>query len=367
MSLGAAGVCLGNRAVSKHLLDQTQPVSRTKLVLPLLTEMGKADKKTVVLAQFGDIVLPNDAVECNKAGLTKDVCIGVCSKKVEGGEGDRLQQELSTLLLIEDYCRDELKLKKELAPLTIDKYRQQLAFFCRWLGEREPSTQLGALFIAELRQEGYSKASIRSYYAAIRPFLHWLKIPFDLKLKRVKHLPTYHTKEEFDRLIEGIAQRHDTWANRNKERDILIVTTFAYTGLRRSELLSLTCQDIKGQFLFIHHAKGNHDRVVPLTQNLKGELKNYITKNHLLPADRLFAIGPNRLARIIREAAARAGLANITAHQLRHFFATRLIEKGARLRYVQELLGHADISTTALYIDVVPGHLTQTVELLDDE
>jgi len=281
-------------------------------------------------------------------------------------EARSLQDQLSAIVLVDDYYRQDLELK-ELAPASIYKYKQQLTLFCDWLGERQPSAELAKIFLSELRQKGYNRASIHSYYAAIRPFLHWLNIPLDLKLKKIKHLPLYHTKEDFDRLIEAIAQRDDTWAAKNRERDILIVKTLAYTGLRRSELLSLRCQHVKGDFLFIYHAKGNRDRVIPLTKSLKRELNNYITENQLLPADRLFSIGPNRLARMVREAAARAGLTNITPHQLRHFFATRLIERGAELRKVQELLGHEDISTTALYIDVVPGHLKQTIELLEDE
>jgi len=282
------------------------------------------------------------------------------------GKGARsLQEQLSAIVLVEDYYRQELELK-DLAPASIEKYKQQLCLFCDWLGERQPSAELAKVFLSELRQKGYSTASIHAYYAAIRPFLKWRGIEFKLRLKKIRRLPRYHTKDEFDRLIEAIAQRDDAWAAKNQGRDILIVKTLGYTGLRRSELLSLKCQDIKGDFLFIYHAKGNRDRVVPLIKSLKNELTDYITKNSLLPADRCFPIGPNRLARMVREAAARAGLSGITPHQLRHFFATRLIEKGAELTKVKELLGHEDISTTALYIDVVPGHLKQTIDLLED-
>jgi integrase/recombinase XerD len=277
-----------------------------------------------------------------------------------------LEDEISVLVLLDDYCHQELQVKKDLSPLTIAKYRQQLAFFCRWLGERQPSAELGALFLSELRQQEYSRASIRSYYAAIKPFLNWLKIEFKLKLKKPKRLPKYHTEEEYDRLVQAIDQRHDSWAKKKKKRDILMIRTLSLTGLRRSELLSLRCQDIKQGRAFIYRAKGDRDRVIPLTKSLNNELAKYIKKNHLLPGDRVFQVGANRLARIIREAAGRAGLADITAHQLRHFFATRLIEKGARLRNVQELLGHADISTTAVYLDVVPQHLQETMNLLED-
>lgn len=276
-----------------------------------------------------------------------------------------LQDQVTTVVLLADYYRQDLLLK-DLEPSSIAKYQQQLTFFCDWLGEREPSAELGKLFLAQLREKGYSRASIRSYYAAIRPYLAYRNIPFKVKFKKVKRLPHYHTKDEFDRLVQTIEQRQDNWA-KNKERDALIVKTLAFTGLRRSELLSLKCQDIKAGFVFVFKGKGERDRVIPLTAKLKSELSAYLIQNQLAPCDRVFPIGPTRLARMIREAAAKAGLSNITAHDLRHFFATRLAEKGAEVRKVQELMGHQDMGTTAIYFEVVPIHLKKTVELLEEE
>lgn len=276
-----------------------------------------------------------------------------------------LQDQVTTVVRLADYYRQDLLLK-DLKPSSIAKYQQQLTFFCDWLGEREPSAELGRLFLAELRQKGYSRGSIRSYYAAIKPYLAFRNIPFKVKFKKVKRLPRYHTKDEFDRLVQAIEQRQDNWA-KNKERDALIVKTLAFTGLRRSELLSLKCQDIKEGFVFVFKGKGDRDRVIPLTAKLKSELSAYVARNQLAPCDRLFPIGPNRLARMIREAAAKAGLSDITAHDLRHYFAMRLVEKGAELRKVQELMGHEDMSTTAIYLNVVPTHLKKTVELLEEE
>ena len=277
-----------------------------------------------------------------------------------------LQDQLSTVVLLADYCWQELELKKELAPLTTAKYKQQLTFFCNWLEGREPSAELGALFIAELRQKGYSRASIRLYYAAIRPFLYWLEIPFDLKLKKIKRLPSYHSHHEFERLLDVVRQRKDNWATKNQQRDLLILKTFALTGIRKTELLSIRCQDINECYLFIHHGKGDKPRVVPLKKTLYAQLTDYIKQENLAPVDRLFPLSPTRLGVIVRGYAAKAGV-GFTPHQLRHLFATSLIEKGAHIGQVQELLRHDDPSTTALYLDVVPAHLKETVELLEDD
>jgi len=276
-----------------------------------------------------------------------------------------LQREISKIVLFALYEKEFLQ-DLELSSTSIAKYKQQVKTFYAWLGQREPSAELAKQFLAELKILNYSNTTIRSYYAAIKPFLKWLNIELKLRLKKEKRLPRYHTKDELTRLIQAIANRTDSWA-KNAERDILIIRVLAYTGIRRSELLSLKCQDITQGFLFVRQGKGRKDRVIPLIKSLQNDIANYISRHKLVPADRLFPIGPNRLARMVREAAARAGLSDITPHQLRHYFATSLAEKGAELRKIQELLGHADISTTAIYLDVIPRHLKETVELLEEE
>jgi len=281
------------------------------------------------------------------------------------GGDEWLGGKVAEIVLLSLYEREILR-ELELSPVSITKYKQQVSAFCDWLGQRKPSAELAKSFLAQLRSSGYSNTSIRSYYFAIKPFLKWLKIEFKLKLKEEKRLPRYHARSELDRLIQAIGNRTDSWA-KNAERDILIVKVLAYTGIRRSELLFLKCQDIAKGFLFVRHGKGQKDRVIPLVKSLRGEIDNYISKHDLAPADRLFPIGPSRLDKMVRESAAKAGLTGITPHQFRHAFATWLVERGAEVRKVQELLGHEDISTTAIYLDVIPRHLRETVELLEDE
>jgi len=276
-----------------------------------------------------------------------------------------LTGKVSRTVLLSLYEKEFLQ-ELELSHASIAKYKQQVTTFCEWLGQREASAELAKSFLNQLKASNYSNASIRSYYAAIKPFLKWLKIDLRLKLKKEKRLPRYHAREELDRLIQAVANRTDSWA-KNAERDILIVKTLAYTGIRRSELLSLRCQDIANGFLFVRQGKGKKDRVIPLVKSLQAEISNYINKHTLKPIDRIFPLSPNRLDRMVGESAARAGLSGITPHQLRHCFATWLTERGAELRKVQELLGHEDISTTAIYLDVIPSHLKSTVELLEDK
>jgi len=80
---------------------------------------------------------------------------------------------------------------------------------------------------------------------------------------------------------------------------------------------------------------------------------------------RLFPIHRKRLDTLVKHYALKAGINDVTPHTLRHYFATSLLECGANLRAIQELLGHADISTTAIYLDIIPKHLQNTIALLD--
>ena len=275
-----------------------------------------------------------------------------------------LEEQIGEILATA-YYTEELKLR-DISPETLALRRHQLAYFTAWLGTRPATAQTANLFLAELRHKGLARATVRSYYAALRPYLAWLNIPYKAKLKRDKRLPHYHSKADLDRILDQVTARTDRWA-KLKPRDRLIITTLARTGLRRAELTSLTCQDIKDGYLFVNQGKGEKDRVVPLTIKLAKDITDYIRQRKLASSDRLFPITPAAIYHLVKHYAVRAGLPDITPHSLRHYFATRLMTKGAELRKVQELLGHQDISTTAIYLDVAPAHLKETIKLLEEE
>jgi site-specific recombinase XerD len=255
---------------------------------------------------------------------------------------------------------------QDITPATFNLRRGQLRAFHAWLEDREPTAQLGQLFLAELREKGYARNTLRGYYYALKPYFVYLEIPFKVRLKREKRLPHYHSRDDIARILELISQRDDNWS-RLKERDRLIFRTLAMSGLRRSELLALKCRDVKEGYLFVYGGKGDKDRVAPIPGKISLEILDYIREGGFEPSDRLFPIGKAWLDALVKGYALKAGIDDLTPHSLRHYFATRLLELGADIRSLQELLAHNDISTTAIYLDVLPARLRQTVELLGGE
>jgi site-specific recombinase XerD len=260
---------------------------------------------------------------------------------------------------------EQLKLL-DITTATFNNRRQRLRIFHAWLGDRELSPETAKLFLAELRQKGYARGTVRCYYYTLKPYFVYLEMPFKVRIKGGRRLPRYHSREDIVRILDAISARDDKWAEL-KTRDRLIFRTLAMSGLRRSELLALRCRDVKEGYLFVYRGKGDKDRVAPIPRKFSHEILDYIREGELGPADRLFPIGRARLDALVKGYALKAGIDDLSTHSLRHYFATRLLELGADIRKVQELLDHADISTTAIYLDVIPLHLRQAVELLEEE
>jgi integrase/recombinase XerC len=255
---------------------------------------------------------------------------------------------------------------QDVTPETLALRLAQLRAFHAWLEDRESTTQLGQLFLAELRGRGYQRNTLRSYYHALKPYFAYLEIPLKVKLKVDRRLPRYHSRDDFLRILDVIDRKPERWA-KFKVRDRLIIRTLAMSGLRRAELLALKCRDVKEGYLFVYRGKGDKDRVAPVPRKLSGDLLDYIRDRGLGPPDRLFPLCKARLDELVKGYALSAGIDDLTPHGLRHYFATRLLELGTDLRTLQELLSHADISTTAIYLDVLPQHLRRAVDLLEDE
>lgn len=258
----------------------------------------------------------------------------------------------------------ELSLQ-DLAPNTLSQYKQQLRTFQAGLGDRPITANAAKLFLAQMREQGYAQQSIRLYYVPIKAYLEYLQIPLKIKFRRHRHLPPYYSAADLQILLDAIDTRAGPWAQ-NKERDKLILLMLSFTGLRRAEIVALRPCDITTDYIHVRNGKGDKDRTIPLSHQLKNPLLAYIEKQAISPTDRIFPFAANRLWKVVKYYARAAGFPDLSPHTLRHYFATALVERGAPLRAVQELLGHSNIATTSLYLDLIPSHLKSSIALLDE-
>ena len=273
-----------------------------------------------------------------------------------------LETQVKNIALLKDYLAD-LSFQV-LSQTTLAKYCQCIESFQTWLGSQPVSAQAAKRFLADLQERGYKPRSVHLYYHAIKPFLEFQGILFKLKFKKPRELPQYHSAQDINSILDIASNRTDNWA-KLKQRDTLILLMLALTGVRASELLALRPCDITAEFIFVRKGKGSKDRTIPRAKTLAGPLKDYIKTAGITPTARLFPIQRKRLYVIVKQYAMAAGINDVSPHTLRHYFATSLVEHGAQLRAVQELLGHADISTTAIYLDLIPSHLKSSIALLD--
>ncbi|MES2504966.1 MAG: site-specific tyrosine recombinase XerD [Myxococcota bacterium] len=168
--------------------------------------------------------------------------------------------------------------------------------------------------------------------------------------KMPSKLPEFLSLAEVDRLLQAATEH---------PRDYAMLCTLYATGLRVSELIGLRMDnlDLSRGFLRVT-GKGNKERLIPLGEKALGALESYIPGSACAPD--LFPMSRQGFWKLIKRYAKKAGISkSIYPHQLRHSFATHLVERGADLRGVQALLGHADLSTTEIYMHINQERLHQ--------
>ena len=187
-------------------------------------------------------------------------------------------------------------------------------------------------------------------------------IDFDISIKR-PHLLPEHVYEKDIKKLKATISNHVTHKG-SVFRDLMIIETAIKTGMRRAELANLLVRHINfgSGSLTVVGGKGSRDRVIPITNKLELALEELCSDKEL--NNRIFGLTPQSLGLKINDWAKKAGV-SIHTHSFRHFFATRLLEKGVNIRVVQELLGHSNLNTTQIYLSVTASHLQEAVELLD--
>ena len=204
-----------------------------------------------------------------------------------------------------------------------------------------------------------SRARYGSY---LKCFLRYLGHELDIKIKRPFLLPQRVYDNDINKLKETI-KNHRTHKSSTR-RDLLLVETAMNTGLRRAELANLAAGHInfKARRLLVLGGKGNKDRVIPLTASLAFSLHKFC--EGFEPNQKVFGLSYRSLGLKISDWAKKADVP-LHTHSFRHYFATTLVEKGANIRVVQELLGHSSLNTTQVYLSVTANHLEEAIGLLD--
>jgi site-specific recombinase XerD len=248
---------------------------------------------------------------------------------------------------------------------TVKAYARDLREFRSFLGGRYPGAdhhdqvqrQMVVAFALSLK--GQAPLTVRRKLTAITSFYHYLQetgqtvanLARGLPLPKVaQRLPTCLTAEQAGALLEAA---HTPW-----HRAMIALLLFA--GLRRSEVAAITLDDLDMESAqLLVRGKGARERVVPLTPLVVEAIREYLVCRPQTQSQHLFVsrVGGHPLharvaGRMLQHVLQRAGLGeeHITPHRLRHTFATHLIRNGVDVRTVQELLGHADLQTTARYL-----------------
>ncbi len=277
-----------------------------------------------------------------------------------------------------------LRLERSFSENTLDAYLKDLDKLLRFLEEegidfREVTTEQLQTFMATLMDMGISPRSISRILSGVRIFYKFLVLERELPTDpcellespaRGEHLPDVLTLEEIDLLINTIDMTKD-----EGQRDRAILETLYSCGLRVSELCGLKISDLYLDEGFIRvHGKGKKERLVPISPRAIDELKLWFIDREQINVkpgheDNVFvsfrrgtSLSRITIFHIIKVLCQEAGIrSTVSPHTFRHSFATHLLEGGANLRAIQEMLGHEDIGTTEIYMHIDRLHLREQI------
>lgn len=295
--------------------------------------------------------------------------------------GRRASRRSSGIEPCVDGFLDWILTERGLAENTITAYQRDIGVFAEYLREKGisdigeiTSTQIVS-FLRNLTNLELSTKSIARKMTTIRSFFRYLILEGNLEEdptegiempKLPKPLPDIISVEQVSRIIDGVDL---TLAKGLGIRDRAILETLYATGARESEVINMKKQDIYEDIGFVRiFGKGSKERLVPINRAALYWINRYLrdvrpglVSKKVSPVIFLTNRG-NPLSRmglynIVRNWSDKAGLEDVHPHTFRHAFATHLIEGGAGLRAVQEMLGHADISSTQIYTNVSRKYL----------
>ena len=278
-----------------------------------------------------------------------------------------------------------LLIDRMLSSNTIKNYEFDVRAFLTFL--EEANCEVAAVnksdlqaYLSHLYDRDFSASTVSRHLSTIRVFYDYLLLEGVVKSnpseliespKLARKIPTVWSLSDVNRLLDSLSEQTP-----NDVRNKAMIELLYASGMRVSELLALNLEDLYLEMGFVKcFGKGSKERIVPLGRMAQESLESYLGSGGRLALvkenKRTNALFLNRLGtrmsrqgfwKILKGQARLSGIEKeISPHKLRHSFATHLIENGADLRIVQELLGHADISTTQVYTHVSNSHLQKVV------
>lgn len=276
-----------------------------------------------------------------------------------------------------------LRLEKSLSPNSIDAYMtdlDKLERFAEMEGKKLTDITYDDLqqFVAQLRDIGIHPRSQARILSGIKSFYHFLLLdgyistdPTELieSPKIGLRLPEVLTLGEVDRILDSI-----DLTTPEGQRNRAMLEVLYSCGLRVSELVGLRYSDVYPKEGFVRvEGKGGKQRLVPISDTALREIRNYLIDRNQVVAKKGFedilflsrrgtALSRIMVFHIIKEQAEKAGVQkNVSPHTFRHSFATHLLEGGANLRAIQEMLGHEKITTTEIYTHIDRAFLRREI------
>jgi integrase/recombinase XerD len=271
-----------------------------------------------------------------------------------------------------------LRVDRGVSPRTLINYRIDLVSYLRYLSSvskdplkvtREDITN----YLWQRKSGGVQASSVARYMASLRSFYRFLQaeesIGSDPSVllrgpRKTERLPRYLSIDEISRLLTGVG------ASKDRQIRLRAMLELMYaSGLRVSELTGVRLDSIDLKLGCVRVlGKGGKERVVPIGERARMAVQGYLDVRPETPAsiktlfvsDRKNRMSAVQFWRLIRQAAKKAGILKpVTPHTLRHSFASHLVQNGADLRAVQEMLGHSSIATTQIYTHVGQSHLQE--------
>lgn len=274
--------------------------------------------------------------------------------------------------LVRDYI-DFIAIEKRHSPNTVESYRRDIMKFCGEFRERSLNsitTSDITSFLMKLKQGGLSARSIARCLASLKSFFRFLCVEKHIdenvteilgSSKQWRKLPGIMSLHEVDALLACPDTKTPLGV-----RDRAMLEILYAAGLRVSELVSLKCNDLNLEVGYLRSlGKGSKERLVPVGDAAKAAVRDYLLMSRplllkgravpeLFVSQRRSKMTRQGFWKIIKQYARQAGIRiAVSPHTIRHAFATHLLERGADLRSVQQMLGHADISTTQIYTHVM--------------